>query len=181
MWQVAQSVEKPAAWWLGFVVLLKSCWLASDALGRGIGEIAGDVALVALDRAPHRQREEVMHHVGRVPTTTHLIVALNTISGESIGDMVRRLCGHVVVLVTTEAIITDAVELQWVAGSVTICTAQATMRTHEGETVLLVQLRDVVHDPIHRCMAACAIISNAHSMHTLVLARSAIHGSRIEY
>lgn len=76
-------------------------------------------------------------------------MAFDAISGEAIGRMVRCLRGHVIVLVTAEAIITDSVELQWVTGRVTIGTAQVAVRTHQGETVLLVQFRNGVHDPIH--------------------------------
>lgn len=53
------------------------------------------------------------------------------------------------------------------------------MRTDEREPVLLVQLRDVIHDPIHRGMTTRTIISYAHSMHIDVTG-SAIHGCRIE-
>lgn len=57
--------------------------------------------------------------------------------------------------------------------------AQVSMRTDQRESILLVQFRDRVHDPIHRGMTARAIIAHAHPMHVGV-ARCAIHGCRIE-
>lgn len=154
--------------------------VTGQALWRGIGEIAGDVALVAiLDGVPHRKREEIMDHIGRVPSTSHGIVALDAIRGESIGDMVRRPGGLIIVLVAAEAIIPDTVELQRVAGGMTIRTTQVTMRTHQRETVLLVQFRDGVNDPIHRRVATRTIIPQAHPMDVGV-AGCAIHRCGIE-
>ncbi len=80
---------------------------------------------------------------------------------------------------TAEAIVADTVELQGVACGVTIGTAQVAVRTRQRKAVLLVQLRDVVHDPIHRGMAAHAVTSYAHPVHVRV-ARCAIHGRRVE-
>lgn len=90
--------------------------MAGKALRRCIGEVAGDMALVAiLDVVPHRQREEIMDHIGGVPPTAHGIVALDAVRGEPISEVIRRLGGLIVVLVATEAIVPNAVELQRIA------------------------------------------------------------------
>ncbi len=106
-------------------------------------------------------------------------MALDTIRGEAVGGMVRCLGRRVFVLVAAEAIVSDTIELQRVAGGVAIRAAQVAMRTHEGETVLLVQFRNGVNDPIQRCVATSTIVADAHPMHIRVASRT-VHWCSIE-
>ena len=113
-----------------------------------------------------------MCHIVGVPPGSHWIVAFDAIRGEATGGVVRSLCRRVVVLVTAEAIVADTVELQRNARCMTIRATQVTMRSHERETVLLVQFRNGVNDPVDRRVATCTIVTNAHTMHIHVTSRT---------
>lgn len=154
--------------------------VAAHAIRRCIAEIPGRMALIAiLYGMPLRQREEVMHHVVRVPAVAHGIMALDAIRGIPRTSMIRGLRGHIVVLVAADAIVADPVESQWIAGGMAVRAAQAAMRTSQCESILLMQLGHGVHDPIHRGMASHAIVANGHGMH-IGMARHALHRSRVE-
>ena len=54
--------------------------VTGQAFRRCIGEVPGGMALrTILDRMPHRQWEEVVDHIVRVPSSTHWIMAFDAI------------------------------------------------------------------------------------------------------
>ena len=93
--------------------------------------------------------------------------------------MVWRCRRGIVVLVTAVTIVAHPIELQGVTCSVAVRTGQVTVRTNKCESVLLMQIRYVVHDPIHGCVTASAIIANACGMNVSMAGRTG-HGCCIE-
>lgn len=53
------------------------------------------------------------------------------------------------------------------------------MRSYESESILLMQILDVVHDPIHGGMAASAVVAHTCRVNVRMAGRT-IHGRSIE-
>lgn len=69
---------------------------------------------------PACQREEIMVREGGPPTGSHGVMAFQTIRGEAGRRMIRRAGGHVIGLVTIDALIPESRESKCVVGPVTI-------------------------------------------------------------
>ncbi len=63
---------------------------------------------------------------------------------------------------TIDAIVPHACERKCVVGDVTIHTTQVAVRPDEREPVLLMQLRDIVHQPRAGRMASGTVVTNGH-------------------
>jgi hypothetical protein len=168
----------------GLVVRVRSVveidLVAGHALRRGISEGSRGVALVAIiDRVAQREWEEIVIDIVRMPIKAHRVVTFDAIRTEAIRDMVRRLGCLIIVPMATDAIVTDPFELKVIPRGMTLRATQIPMRPDQRESILFVDLRNIVHDPIHRGMATCTIISYGHRMHVRV-ARSAVRRCRIE-
>lgn len=73
--------------------------------------------------------------------------------------------GHIVVPVAIDAFIAQTVEAQRRFGRVAIGAGGQGMRAEEGETVVLVQFRNIVHQPVQRVVAAGAIRPHGSVVH----------------
>ena len=93
--------------------------------------------------------------------------------------MVWRYRSGIVVLVTAETVIPHPIELQGVPCSVAVRTGQVTMSPYQCESVLLMQILYVVHDPIHGCVTASAVVANACGMNVSMAGRT-VHGCCIK-
>ena len=108
----------------------------------------------------HDQWEEIMVYGCRAPACSEGVVAFGAIRGKASGHMVRASCCHVISLVTIDAIIPKPLECERISSTMTIHTAQCDVHTHQRESILFMDLRNIVHQPALWCVATHAIIAN---------------------
>lgn len=79
--------------------------------------------------------------------------------------MVRNPGSHEVGLMAIDTIISHSCKGKRIISGMAIDAAQVAMDPDQGEPVLFVQFRNVIHQPGVRCVASHAIITNGHRMH----------------
>ena len=126
------------------------------------------------------QREEiVVRKIGR-PTRAHRIVTVHAILRETGTRMVRVLRSHIVGLVAIDTVVPEPCESERVVGHMTVHAAQIVMRADQRETVLLVQFRDIIHQPGPWCVTSRTIIAYGHRVHVGVASHTISRNRRIE-
>ena len=143
--------------------------VATGTLRGCIREVARGMASCAvLDLVTTRKREEVVACELCAPIRAHRIMALDTIRGETGTHVVRGCRGVVLVDMAVDAIVPHTCKGQRIVGRMTIHTAHVAVRPDERETVLLMQFRNIIHQPGPRRVASCTVIANGHGMNIRV-------------
>jgi len=123
------------------------------------------MALLAIGNVmPQHQREKIVDNVG-VPSSTERVVTFDAIGAETRPGMVRLFRVCIIIIVATEAIITDAVETQISFRLMTFNAIQITVRSDQWKPILFVQFSNVIHEPVLRGVTTRAIIAHRHAMH----------------
>ncbi|MBK9177446.1 MAG: hypothetical protein IPM46_14160 [Flavobacteriales bacterium] len=91
-------------------------------------------------------------------------MAFDAIRGEAGTRVVREPGGVELVVVAVDAIVAHAGERQRIVSDVAVHAAEVAVRADERESVLLMQLRDIIHQPGPRCVAPGAVITDGHRM-----------------
>jgi hypothetical protein len=161
----------------GSVVLL----MAAHAFRGSVCIVTGGMALGAiLYIVAFGEREEIVVDAPAIPAKSHGVVAFRAIRGKACHLMVGALGCRIVVLVATDAVITQAVKPQ-VAGIVmAFHTTEVAVGTYEGEPVFFVYFRHIRNQPVLGGVAADAIIPNRLAVYVRV-AGGAVHWRFIEY
>ena len=119
------------------------------------------------------EREEVVVNERRCPPGSKRVMAFDAIGREARHHMVRVRGGLVVRLMAIEALIADPCERGAVVRYMAIHTAQVAIHPHQRKAILLIQFRNVIHQPAHRGMAARTIITDGHAVNVR-MARNAV-------
>ena len=106
------------------------------------------------------QREKVVIYlVGRPAETVH-IMAIRTIGGKTDALVVWAGSGRIIGQVAIDTIISDALKLQTGFRFMTIRTGGNGVRANERKTVVVVQFRNIVHQPVLCIMTPGAVFSD---------------------
>ena len=106
---------------------------------------------------PLGQREKIVVQLLRLPVETRHIVAVHTIGRKARGTVIGVLGPGVIPGMAGRTGVADALEAQARLRFVAIRTVRLCVRPQQRKTVVLVQLRYAVHQPVVRTVAARAI------------------------
>lgn len=195
---VRRVAIRTAEWEVGFLVV-GACRVfiilpvAGVTIGGGTGKIPARVALGAIRYiVPFLQWEKVVvDKLGR-PAEAVDAVAFRAIGGKAGACVVGVGGGLVVFQVAVHAIIPDPVKFQGRCRDVALVAVQHCMNAQQREAIIVMQLGDVVHQPILGRMAAGAVRTDGNAVHVRMagnalgrrfrknqglMAGAAIHGS----
>jgi len=103
------------------------------------------------------QGEKIVLHFGRSPTGGQQIVAFQTIGRKACLFVVGIRGGIVIIQVTTGTIVPDPLKLQSRHRLVALRTIQRLVHARQRESIVLVQVGDIVYHPVVGSMATRAI------------------------
>ena len=120
------------------------------AIGMALGTILQIMAL--------GQWEKVVVYTFGIPTKPKRIMTFNTIGGIPGSCMVRILRTCIIILMTTDTIVSDPIKTQRSFGGMAFDTTQITVRTYQWKTVCFMQFGNIIHQPGFRTVALGTII-----------------------
>ena len=145
---------------------LKIGLVASETIGRRICKITCRMAgRTIIYFVTFGQWEKAMVNDLRVPAQIIDVVALRAVGRKPGRRMVGVGRGMEVVEVAVDAVVADAVEAQSRFREVAVGTGCLGMPSQQWEPVVLVQLGDIVHQPVFAAVAAGAIVAEGHLVH----------------
>lgn len=111
------------------------------------------------------QREKIVVYLIGFPVETVCVMAVCAIGGKTdtlvIGTGGSRIIGAVAI----DTIISNAVELQTGFGGMAVGASGNSVCADERKAVVVVQLRNIVHQPALRCMAPGTVIPHGSVVH----------------
>lgn len=154
---------------VGFCCALEVRLVTGKTVAWRAGIIACYVAFCTIrNLVAFGEREKIVLHFVRSPAGLLQIVAFLTISGEA-GLFVVWIGGGVVIFqVTAGAIISDPFKRQGRSRLVALCAIDGFVHTSERKTVFLVQVGDIVYNPVVGRMATRAIRAHRLLVHIRV-------------
>lgn len=139
--------------------------MARVTFGRCISIVSGQMASFAvINVMPLHQWKKIMQDICVPPSSKRIMAfyAVGTISGD---NMVRIFCTGIIIVMTTEAIVTQPVEPQVCFRFMAVDAIQVAVIAHQRKPVLFVNFRNVAHQPVIRSVAAGASIAHRRAMH----------------
>ena len=124
--------------------------VARNTIGARIRIIPSQVALGAIrNLVPLGQRKKIVAHLVRLPVESRHIMTVHTISRKARRTVVGFLGPGVIHGMAGRTGVADALEAQPRLRFVAIRTVRRCVRPQQRETVVLVQLRYAVHQPVY--------------------------------
>ena len=135
--------------------------MTRDAIRRRILVGSVGVALGAIrDGMTQGQGEEAVVHLVRIPVDLVNVMAIRTIGGEVVLDVVGAGGGLEVLQVAVDTVVAQAIEAQAGLRLVTVETAHGGMCAHQGKTIIEVDLGHIIHQPVVGRVTTGTILAN---------------------
>ena len=141
---------------------VKIRFMARKTVGGDGGENPGCMTFDAIDVVSLFQRKEIVEETLRRPIESIDVVAIDAFPGVARFDMIRGSRGQEILEVTINAFVADAVELQPGFGYMAVVATDLGMGAQQWKAIVLVQFRNVIHQPVFNGMAAGAVGANRH-------------------
>ena len=104
------------------------------------------------------QWEKIVIDLVSGPVEAGKVMAIHTVGGKSGGRVIGIGRCHKVIVVATDTIVSDPLKSQRRLGFVAIYTIRLSMGSDQRKAVVLMQLRNSVHQPVCRGMTPGAIV-----------------------
>lgn len=142
------------------------CQVTGNANWGGVAVVAGLVTPPTVHNVMALgERKKIVRYIFGRPVKCIRSVAVSTLYGVARSYVIGIGRGNKVGIVTVNASIADPVKFKAGFGNMAGIAVGGCMRTQQRETIIEVQLHDIINQPAIGSVAAAAVIAYCHSMH----------------